>query len=210
MIIHYDIEQGTPEWFLLRSGFVSASNADVIYTPTGKKATGQKVINYANTLIAERIMSAPADSGFSSAAMERGIILEAEARTWYEMHCDIDVLEVGMIEYGDTSCSPDGLVIYDREANTIQKGLEIKCPLAHTQISYLLKGIVPNQYIPQLQASMLVSGAIEWDFLSYHPDLSPLLITVKRDDEWIAGFQDVLKPFIEQIKSGLEQLQATA
>ena len=205
MIIEWDIEQGTDEWFQARLGRVSASCFDVLFTPTGKPSTGAKIENYANKLIAEHLTGKREES-YKSEAMERGNELEAEARLWYEMATNSDVSTCGLVYADDektVSCSPDGLIKGDK-----LKGLEIKCPLAHTHVKYLMKGILPNQYIPQLQGSMLVCDCAEWDFLSYHPDLKPLLITVKRDDEWIDNFKPILTKFVERVKAGVEQLEA--
>lgn len=200
MEIVRDIEQGTQEWLDIRSGLLSASKADVLVTPTGKVATGQKVTDYMNKLIAERMMGKSAESGFMSDAMQRGIELEEDARDWYSMATGEDVEEVTIVRDGDYSCSPDGL-IFDGE--NIDKGLEIKCPLAHTHVGYLRAGKVPTKYIPQLQMSMFVCDVNEWDFLSYHPDIEPLLITVQRDQEWIDLYRSKSKDFIKDMDEAL-------
>lgn len=207
MITHDQCEQGSEEWHFLRSGLISASSAGDIYTPTGKPATGAKVENYVNRLIAERVMGKPTESGFTSAAMERGHVIEVDARLWYEMANDVDVTEVAMLQEDDYSCSPDGLIYSGDE---LIKGLEIKSPLAHTHVAYLLKNKIPTQYIPQLQVSMFVSGLNEWDFLSYHPDLEPMLITCKRDDEWIEGFVQTAESILFKVLDGIEQITKQA
>lgn len=204
MIIHDQCEQGSPEWHVLRSGLISASSAGEIFTPTGKPATGAKVENYINRLIAERVMGKPVESGYTSAAMERGHEIEVDARSWYEMAKGVDVTQVAMIQSGDYSCSPDGLIFADGE---LVKGLEIKSPLAHTQVSYLMKNQIPTQYIPQLQVSMFVAGLSEWDFLAYHPDLNPMLLTCKRDDVWLDGFLKVAENILLRIVEGVEQIK---
>lgn len=205
MQINY-CEQGTQEWLDARSGYISASNGDVLLTPTGKPATGQKVATFTNKIIAERLMGKSAESGYQSQAMERGHEIEGAARDWYEMATGQDVTEVGLVTSGDLSCSPDGLILI---GNDIVKGLEIKCPLASTHIGYLLNGYVPPKYIPQLQVSMIVTGVDKWDFLSYHPDLEPLLVTVARDDEWIDSFLEVSAEVVEKVLSGIEQIKQT-
>lgn len=203
MQVHNQCEQGSPEWQILRSGLISASSAGEIFTPTGKPATGAKVENYVNRLIAERVMGKPVEGGYTSAAMDRGHEIEIEARTWYEMATGLDVTQVAMLQEGDYSCSPDGLIYSDGE---LIKGLEIKSPLAHTQVAYLLKKQIPTQYIPQLQVSMFVSGLSEWDFLAYHPDLDPMLITCERDDEWIEAFLKVSESILFKVVEGVTEL----
>ncbi len=205
MIVEWDIVQGEPEWFQARSGVLSASNFGDIFTPKGRPATGAKVADLSNKIIAEIIAGKSFSSSVSTKSMRRGIELEPEARSAYELATGNEVSECGLIymdESKRTSCSPDGFLIEDA------KGLEIKCPSAHTQIEYLLSGKIPNVYIPQVQGSMFVTGFDEWDFMSYHPDLPDLIITVKRDDKWIKGFETVHKGFLDKIESGLKAIQA--
>ena len=195
------IEQGTNAWLDARAGLISASNADVLLTPTGKTATGAKVDTFLNKMIAERIMGKSAESSFKSEAMQRGIELEDQARSWYEMATGADVVEVGLVKQNDYSCSPDGLIM---DGDKITKGLEIKCPLAHTHVGYLRANRLPTAYIPQVQSSMFVCDVQEWDFMSYHPDIEPLLLTVKRDDEWIESFISVGEEFLFKMLDEIE------
>ena len=53
---------------------------------------------------------------------------------------------------------------------------------------------------------MYVCDVDTWDFLSYHPDLEPLLITVERDDEWIKNFKPVLNSFVDRVQDGISKL----
>jgi len=204
MQIIKDIEQGTQEWLNARAGLMSSSSADVILTPTGKPTTGKKVSDYMNKLVAERLMNKSADSGFQSDAMRRGNELEEEARSWYEMATGLNVEEVGIVKSGEFSCSPDGL-IFDNES--IVKGLEIKCPLAHTHVGYLKDRKLPTKYIPQIQSSIFVCNVLEWDFLSYHPDIEPMIINVKADYNWIEAYKKSGLEFAKGINKTIEQIK---
>lgn len=198
-MIILDVEQGSEKWFNARIGLVSASNFGKIITPTGKKSTQYKT--YMNTLIAEVMMGHKIDN-HQSDAMLRGIELEPEARDYYEFQTDSEVKQVGLVYMDESktiSCSPDGLLK--------TKGLEIKCPIPHTQIEYLRSGKLPGKYIPQLQGSMLVTGLIEWDFLSYHPELQQLLITVESDTAYQAKMKVYLTDFVTEMKEAINQIK---
>jgi len=48
----------------------------------------------------------------------------------------------------------------------------------------------------QVQGSMYVTGLKHWDFLAYHPDMKPLLLTVGRDARIIDALDIALNDFI--------------
>lgn len=169
-------EQGSDEWLLSR--VITASNFGKILTPTGKKSTQSK--DYMSKILGQWMTGVSPDS-FKSGSMDRGTELEEEAKNYYEFENNCDVETVGLIYKNDKkliSCSPDGL------SDERKKGLEIKCPEQNTQIEILLSGEMPLKYIPQVQGAMWVTGLTEWDFLSYHPDMPKLLITVKKDEAY--------------------------
>ncbi|MCP4992032.1 MAG: YqaJ viral recombinase family protein, partial [Colwellia sp.] len=124
--------------------------------------------------------------------MQRGTELEPEARNYYQFITDVPVKEVGLIYKNKDkliSCSPDGI--------SKDRGLEIKCPAPHTHIEYLLNDKLPTKYIPQVQGSMWVTGLKKWDFLSYHPDLPPLLLTVDADEIFHNTLDELMEKFVE-------------
>lgn len=191
MIIIEDLEQGTEEWFASRLGIPTASNFAKIITPKTLKMSAQAK-QYAIDIIAEEFEPAPP---LESEWVLRGIELEAQARSAYEFVTDKKVKEVGIIykdENKDSSCSPDGLIT--------DSGLEIKCPKLTTHINYLLDGVIPTAYIMQVQGSMWVTGYEEWDFMSYHPNAKPLIITVKRDEKIMEALDSAIPKFNELTK----------
>ena len=171
MKIFKGLEQGSDEWFNARCGLITASTFDKILTPTGKLSAQSTEL--VSKKVAE-VLTGKMEDSFSGSAMERGVELESEALEFVKMVTDIDFSTVGFIdsEFG-YGCSPDAMC----EDKKI--GLEIKCPLAHTQVKYLRDGIMPKKYIPQVQGSMLVTGFDEWYFVSYHPEIKSLTIKVK-------------------------------
>ena len=194
MILH-TMEQGTPEWFDVRLGIPTASRFKDIYTSTGKSASGADA--YMHTLLAEQLAGHPLES-FKSEWMQRGTEMEPEAKTFYSLEKDVDLVEVGFItnDNGTIGCSPDAI------------GLEIKCPSPHVQVKYLLGKKCPAEYFPQVQGCMWICEKDAWDFLSYHPDLPPLLITVQRDDEYINGLSAEVDKFLAKMETKREVLAA--
>ena len=177
MIIH-DMPQYSEEWWAIRRGLPTASGANKLLTPTGKLSAQSD--GYLNELLAER-------AGFGDPPIDptewmlRGLMLEPEARAWFELETGFMVREVGFIttDDGRAGCSPDGLLADPLAYLPI--GLEIKCPKASTHFSYLRGGILPPYYAPQVHMSLVVTGAASWWFLSYFPGLEPLLLEVKPD-----------------------------
>jgi putative phage-type endonuclease len=176
MKIYKDLEQRSDEWFEARAGIPTASAFSKIMT--SKYAPSKSREKYIYELAAQKFGAFA--NGFDNIHMERGREIEGEAFKYYEMETLEDIETVGFVVndkgYG---CSPDGVVF---DGDKIVKGLEIKCPDAPTQIKYLRKGELPTEYKLQVYGSLLVTGADSWDFLSYHPALPHLLVTVKKDE----------------------------
>lgn len=194
-------DQGTDEWLRARMGIPTASCFKDILTSTGKKASGFD--RYANTLAAERLMNKPPES-FESEWMKRGTELEPQARSFYEFERGVAVEQVGLclIDDGSAGASPDGL--------TETGGLEIKCPAPHTHVEYLSQGKCPAGYFPQVQGCMWVCERETWDFLSFHPDMPPLLITVERDEKFISLLSELVGQLNEKVTATVRAIQERA
>jgi len=186
--------QGSEEWLQARVGVVTASNFSKVFTTAGKLSTSREGL--INQLIAENLTGKPTET-FKSDAMQRGNELEATARMIVEMHLGISIEEVGLIKMAnhEIGCSPDGLF------DDGKCGVELKCPLAHTHCSYLRAGKLPSTYIQQVQGSMLVLGIDTYIFSSYHPDMKPFIIEVKRDNKLLELAEPLLIETADIIKS---------
>ena len=181
-MIRLDVEQGSQAWLDARVGVLTASNFDRVITPkTGKPSASMTKLVY--EMLAESIMGRSL-SDASSAFMQRGTEMEAEARAYYEFETGMDVEQVGLLLRDDrrVGCSPDGLVGEDG-------GLEIKCPTAAVHLSYLL-GAPGEEYRCQVQGSMWVTGRAWWHFLSYCPGFPAVLVRMERDEEFIKALAE--------------------
>lgn len=173
MTIH-DFPQRSDAWFAARRGLPTCSAFDKILTPA-KGAPSSSQDKLINELIAESLCPT-FGPGYTSADMDAGTGMEAEARSFYAFTTGAEVREVGLIvsDCGRFGGSPDGLVGEDG-------GLEIKCPSASTQIAYIRGGALPDDYKCQVHGHLVVTGRRWWDFLSYYQGLPEFLVRVERD-----------------------------
>lgn len=181
-----EIEQGSNEWLKLRAGkFTGSKFADVL---ARNKRTGEPLKAYHDLIwdiVVERMTGEPVE-GPSGYALQWGSDVESFAREAYELETGNAVTESGFILHPDfefVGCSPDGLIGDD-------KGLEMKCPRSSAvHLERFVSG-VPDEYIPQIQGCMWVTGRTSWDFVSYDPRMPEshriLIINVLRDDDYIA------------------------
>jgi hypothetical protein len=163
----------------------------------------------------------PAD-GYKSPAMIWGTETEPAARMAYEMSTGRDVEESGFIYLADgtkAGCSVDGFV-WDGSRKGI---VEFKCPESKTHWGYLLGGVAPANYIPQMVHNMWITGADFCDFMSFDPRFDPAIqqfhIRVERNESAIqvhaAGVLQFLmeldaeetkmRAFIEKRRAGIPE-----
>jgi len=191
-----DCVQGSDEWFNARKGKTTASKADVIL------ANGKGLETYIYEIMAE-YYSSEEEEKYTNDAMERGRIIESEARTIYELETDNIVQQVGFVKYNDyIGCSPDGLVGED--------GLiEIKCPMNKTYLIYLLTGEIDKKYYSQMQMQMLITGRSWCDYVVYHPAFKKNIV-IKRvfadkevQEKLLLSFK-IIEEKIKEIKNKME------
>src|SRR5260370_42412911 len=108
-ILHHNGRQYWGEHDRLKLGIPTSSNFHKIITPQGKPSKQWR--EYACVLIAERILQRKIDF-YRSPAMERGLIVEAEAAEWYAFDQCVTVQRIGFITDDNHTLggSPDRLV----------------------------------------------------------------------------------------------------
>jgi len=205
---HNHITQGSPEWFDVKRGKISASGmADL--TAKTKTGWGASRANYAAKIIVERLTGLTADS-FSNAAMQFGTDNEPQARAAYQFFADADVAQVGFVDHPTipmAGCSPDGLVGADGM-------IEIKVPNTATHIETLLGAAIDEKYIKQMQFQMACTGRKWCDYVSFDPrmpvGLQLKIQRVNRDDVMIASLEKDALIFLCEIDDKVAQLNALA
>ena len=202
MPIFHDVAQYSEDYDRLRLGIPTSSNFHKIITSQGKPSKQWR--EYACVLIAERLLHRKLEF-FNSPAMERGLIVEAEAADWYEFDQDVTVQRAGFItdDRQSIGCSPDR-VVGDEGL------LEIKAPLPHTQVEYWLSGELGERFRPQLQGQLYVSQRCWVDILCWHDVLPKLVVRVEPDEKFIAALDRELQIFNYFIESVMEKIRATS
>lgn len=198
----YDCFQGSPEWVGLRCGMLTASELDSFVKLDGTLRDAAGAHTYLCRKAAEIIRGKVENSG-GSWATDQGHVLEESAVPWYEMEFDCEVRRVGFVESDGPmfGCSPDGLIGED-------DGLEIKSPQPTAHVKYLLGGKVPNDYWLQVQGSLLATGRKRWHFVSYSRDLPKMVLTVERDEEFMATLAESIATFAGKLTEAVARIRA--
>ncbi len=192
-----DIEQGTEEWFKARIGIPTASNFNKIVTAKGDKSKQADKFMYK---LAGEAVSGEIEEQFKSSHMERGVELEEEARQLYQIITGNKVDTTGICLDNGIGYSPDGMIGEDGL-------LEIKCPSIATHVKYLLDNKCPTEYVQQVQGGLLITDRKWVDFVSYYPNLKPLIVRVNRDEELIIKMKIELELFCNKLKETINKIK---
>lgn len=145
----HDCEQRTPEWFALRRGKVTGSNAHVLL----KKGLWEALDANNKT------------GGYQNHWMLRGQLLESDAVELYSKLYAVDVLVPGFVtndKYPNAGASPDGI------AGDIL--IEVKAFNSSKMLGIDIDNI-PFEVMAQLQFNMMVCELDKADLVLYNPDL---------------------------------------
>jgi hypothetical protein len=189
----FNCEQGSPEWFEARRGVPTASNFAALLA----KGEGKTRRTYLLKLAGEAITGECAES-YSNAHMERGHVMEADARNLYAFDHDVEPAPVGFMKRGRAGASPDSLV-------GASGMLEIKSKLPHLQLDVLDKGKLPSEHVAQVQGQMWIAGRDWCDFVSYWPRLPLFCVRVERDEKYIATLAQAVADFVGELDLYIER-----
>lgn len=193
-------DQGSPDWFAARAGIVTASEFQTLLMKGkggGESATRR---TYMRKLAGEIITGEPMES-FTNAHMERGKVMEQEARDLYAFMTDAEPVQVGFIKSGRKGASPDSLV-------GDNGGLEIKTRLPHLMIELLESGEVPSEHVAQIQGGMWVAEREWWDFVAYWPKLPLFVKRVYRDEAYIKKLTDAVDQFNGELDALVSRIKS--
>lgn len=162
MILHWDIEQRTPEWHAIRWGKVTGTRSEGLLGKSGtllRDILSEQLEEYDPT--AE-------DEGYTSPAMQRGLDLEPHARAWLSERIGIELLECGFISsttHPLLGISPDGV----SKVGVVMCEMKNPGKEAHTQM--LMDNFVDKKYLPQIIHAFATNELLETHyFLSYRPE----------------------------------------
>ncbi len=200
MQIYEDIEQGTDEWRKVRSGIPTASEFACLIMKGRDGGESKTRASYLRRLAAEVVTGEPLES-FTNGAMERGKVMEAEARDYYAMRRDLDPKRVGFIRSDNKGCSPDSLLGRDGM-------LEIKTQRGDLLIDTIFKGEFPSEHVAQTQGSLWVAER-EWiDLLVYWPRMPVFIKRAYRDEAYIARLRAAVDAFSAELHETVEKIRA--
>lgn len=163
------VKPGTKEWLELRRSKIGASDSPVIMGVSPFKTEYSLFLEKTCGIDQEKTM-----------AMTRGEIMEERARDAFEKMTGlmVDPLVVQSNSYDWQMASLDGM---DYERTTI---VELKCPNKRTH-EKAKNGIVPEEYFPQLQHQLAVTGLEKGFYFSFDGQ-DGALVEVTRDDNYIS------------------------
>ena len=172
MIIH-NVPQRTEEWYQIRLGKITGSDAAKL-TPNAVKRLAMKKV--------AEILTGKPDPGFTTAATDHGI----EYEDLVLGRIDRPFERPGFVEFDKFSgCSPDGL----GEDFVV----EVKCPYKPTNFINILVD-TPIEYRRQIQYQMWVCEREQCIFAFYHKDFTPDIVLryIPRDEKMIATIVDLV------------------
>lgn len=193
-------EQGTEAWLHARAGIPTASEFSTVMA-SGRGGGESKTRRTYMLKLAGEILTGEVAEGYSNVHMERGKVMEQEARDLYAFMTGEDPEQIGFIRSGDKGCSPDSLVGSDGL-------LEIKSKLPHLHLEVLLRDEFPAEHKAQCQGALWVAER-EWiDIAVYWPKLPLFVKRAYRDDQYIAGLSQAVDQFNEELQAIVAKVRA--
>ena len=198
-----DLVQGSDEWIAARCGILTASEMKLIVTPTLKPASNEKERSHLYELLAQRI-TGYVEPHYVTDDMLRGHEDEVEARIIYDARF-APVTDMGFIVNDDLGFpigfSPDGLVGDDGF-------IECKSRRQKFQVETIINGVMPMDYMLQVQTGFLVTGRKWCDFISYSGGLHMAVIQVLPDAAIMDAIADAATAFEARLALKLDEYRA--
>lgn len=196
----FTCEQGSYEWLLARLGIPTASQFGAALAKGPKGGASKTRRTYMLKLVGEILTGRPAEN-FQSIHTARGKKMETEALAYYENDTFTEAKRIGFIRRGRAGCSPDALIDHNGM-------VEIKTKLPHLQLEAVLANELPADHKAQVQGQLWIAGR-EWvDFVSYWPDLPPLIVRVQRDEAYIDALKTTVAEFVAEMDEVLAAFAA--
>jgi hypothetical protein len=202
-VFHWNLLQGSPEWYRIRSRIPTSSEFDQVITPEqGKPAKAR--FKYACRILAGRLLNWQADSLERVENIARGRTNEPLAVAALEEIFEVDTRPVGLItsDDGRFGASPDRVADVSREGDSVGIVVEAKCPTIPIQMERLLFSDDPKvagAYKCQRQGHLLVAEADKALFVSFHPQMPLFEVETGRDEAFLALMSDCLERFSDEL-----------
>ena len=203
------VEPGSGQWLQLRTGCFTASRAPALMARTAK---GEPTAAYSELIgeVAAERLTGQASTHFVTAAMQRGLDLEAEAADAYAFARDVVLSPSAYVMHPTierVGATPDRFVGDD--------GLvEIKClsvQLKHLDTLIGGKRSIVKDYRDQCLWQMWVTGRRWCDLTSYFPEFPPrqqlAIIRIERDEARFAEFAAAVEQAERDVSAILDMLE---
>lgn len=196
----FDCEQNTPEWFRARMGIPTASEFSTVMASGRDGGESKTRKTYMYKLAGEIVTGEPMET-YSNVHMERGKVMEDEAREFYCFTNDCEAQRTGFVRNGTKGCSPDSLI-------GTTGMVEIKTALPHILIDLLVKDKFPPEHKAQCQGALWVCER-EWiDIICYWPGIPKLVKRATRDEVYIANLSGEVDRFNDELAGLVERIRA--
>ena len=194
-----DCEQGTEIWLRARMGIPTASEFGSVLA-AAKDGKDRKTRNkYMRKLAGELITGEPMET-FQNQHMERGKIMEDEARDFYAFTTDEPIQRIGFVVNGDRGCSPDSFI-------GASGMLEIKTALPDILIEKILADDFPPEHRAQCQGNLMVAER-EWiDIGIYWPKMPMFVKRAYRDESYIRNMSAEIDAFNAELHELVERIR---
>jgi hypothetical protein len=203
-----EAEQRSEAWFAARAGRVTGSKAHCVLATGRAGAESVTKRDYRIQLACERLTGKPAEGGFVSFEMQRGIDLEPAILGAYEAATGEIVQQTGFLSSNDcqVGCSLDGHV---GNFSGIQ---EFKAPKTNTHIGYWRdRNSFIQEYKAQVFHNLWVSGAAYCDLCSYDDrvpvPLQLLRVRIERDQSTIDAYAEQVHRFLAEVNIEYRAIQ---
>ncbi|MDB5885002.1 MAG: phage-related exonuclease [Polaromonas sp.] len=200
--------QRTPEWRQDRLGKLTGSTVSAIFA--GGEGRSRAALRCA--LVLERITGQAQTLDFETDDMAWGNEQEPFSRMATEAATGLDIAQCGFLYLPriQTGISVDGLI---EEAGTLGVW-ESKSPKSKNHYAYLLAGIIPPIYRPQVIHGMYVTGAQFAIFTSYDPrlpgSLGTFIVRIERDQAEIDAHERAVLQFLSEVDKEEKLMRLTA
>lgn len=197
-----DCEQNSDEWTRARMGIPTASMFATVLAKGKDGGASKTRQTYLHKLAGEIITGEPSEN-YYNAHMERGHVMEAEARDLYCFVHDAPLTRVGFVKRGPCGCSPDSLIGDDGI-------LQIKTAFPHILIEHILADKFPPEHMAQCQGELYVTERAWLDIAIYWPKMPLFVKRIKRDEDYIAKLVHALDDFNYELNVIVTRLRKAA
>lgn len=202
---HWDVKQGSLEWYRLRLGIPTASEFHHIITPK-KGDLSESRRKYQCVLIAERLLNWQAESLDAIKHIEDGKLNEPFAVAQLEEVREFNTERVGFVRSDDGrfGASPDRVTGVSADRKHVNTVIEAKAPTIPKQFEYLLLGH-SDAYRPQVQGQLWVAEADKAIFYAYNPRTPAYEVETGRDEAFIKKLVAAMEQFSDELEEMTER-----